>query len=178
MYFKRLMCIRKNERVKRLRYALQIIVGIAIFVVSTVFAWYEGSAIVENTFEWEYSTPFTNLFMQEITNGRDISQLDYFVYAAKFQPLFPAIMIVSVLYILWVVGLYLIKIQSKGRLAFWGVLGFLLMLCSGLILNSYTLGSSIFFWISSISGLIFIGVAVSLWARQMKHQQTGINHVF
>jgi len=93
---------------------LQLIIGIFILAVSTFIAWYEGSAIIDNSLEWKYSTPFTELFNIDITNGRDISQLDYFVYSAKFQPLFPTIMMVCVLYILSVIGYYLIKRNPVG----------------------------------------------------------------
>ena len=96
------------------KYILQLIIGIFILAVSTFIAWYEGSAIIDNSLEWKYSTPFTELFNIDITNGRDISQLDYFVYSAKFQPLFPTIMMVCVLYILSVIGYYLIKRNPVG----------------------------------------------------------------
>lgn len=145
------------------KYVLQIIAGILAFIVSTFIAWYEGSAIIENTLEWKYSTPFTSLFNMEITNGHDISQFDYFVYAAKFQPFFPIMMIVSVLYILSITGYVLIKCKSKWGIGFWGVAGFILLLFSSLFFNSTTLGSSIYFWISSVSGLLFIAVAVLLY---------------
>lgn len=95
-----------------IKYVLQMIAGISIFGVSTFFAWYEGSGIVEDSFEWKYSTPFTNLKIQEITNGGDISQFDYFVYAVKFQPLFPLIMLGSLLYVLSVIGFYLRVLQN------------------------------------------------------------------
>ncbi|MFJ3387094.1 MULTISPECIES: YjdJ family protein [unclassified Lysinibacillus] len=88
------------------KYILQLIIGILILAESTFIAWYEGSAIIENSLEWKYSTPFKELFNIGITNGHDISQLDYLVYSAKFQPLFPTIMMVSVLYILSVIGYY------------------------------------------------------------------------
>ena len=145
------------------KYVLQIIAGTLTLVVSTFIAWYEGSAIIENTLGWKHSTPFTSLFNREITNGHDINQLDYFVYAAKFQPFFPTIMMVSVLYILSVTGFFLIKIKSKWGIGFWGLIGFILVLFSSLFFNSTTLGGSIFFWISSISGLLFIAIAVLLY---------------
>lgn len=101
------------------KYILQLIIGIFILAVSTFIAWYEGSAIIDNSLEWKYSTPFTELFNIDITNGRDISQLDYFVYSAKFQPLFPTIMMVCVLYILSVIGYYLIKRNPKWAIGYW-----------------------------------------------------------
>ncbi|MCM3721530.1 YjdJ family protein [Solibacillus isronensis] len=142
------------------KYVLQIIAGILTLVVSTFIAWYEGSAIIENTLEWKYSTPFTSLFQREIINGHDISQLDYFVYAAKFQPFFPTIMIASVLYILSVTGYFLIKRKPKWEIGFCGLIGIILLLFSSLFYNSTTMGGNVFFWISSISGLLFIVITV------------------
>ena len=144
------------------KYVLQLIVGIFTLVVSTFIAWYEGSAITYKSLEWGYSTPFTKMLNIEITNGRDISQLDYFVYAAKFQPLFPAIMMVSVLYILNVVGYYLVKYKPKWAIGFLGSIGCIMILLSGFIFNSPTLGGRIFFWITLVSGLISIAFAVVL----------------
>lgn len=148
---------------KLFKYLLRIITGILTLVVSTFIAWYEGSAIIENTLEWKHSTPFTSLFNREFTNGHDISQLDYFIYAAKFKPFFPTIMIVSVLYILSVTGHFLAKRNSEWGIGFCGLIGFILLLFSSLFYNSTTMGGSIFFWISSISGLLFITVTVLLY---------------
>ena len=151
---------------------LQLIIGIFTLAISTFIAWYEGSAIIEKPFEWKYSTPFTGLFNIEITNGHDISQLDYFVYAAKFQPLFPAIMMVSVLYILSVIGHYLIKHNTKWAIGFWGLTGCICILFSGLIFNSPTIGGRIFFWMTSISGIISMIVTVIVWLRNYKQKIT------
>jgi len=63
-----------------------------LLLFSTVAAWYEGSAILDNPWEWKYSTPFSQMLYGEVQSDSDISQLDYFVYAAKFQPAFPVIM--------------------------------------------------------------------------------------
>ena len=153
-------------------YLLQIIIGVFIFGVSSFIAWYEGSAIVEDSLEWKYTTPFTKMFGKEITNGFDISQLDYFVYAVKFQPIFPTIMIISSLYILSVTGYYLLKSKSKWTTSFWGLIGILLILLSGFIFTSATIGHSIFFWITFISGLLFIAVAVLLWNKNRKLKLT------
>lgn len=84
---------------------------------STAISWYEGSGIIDNPLEWKYSTPVSQIFNIEINNGQDISQLDYFVYAAKFQPFFPAIMIVSVLYICTVVIFFIFQLNHQ--LAIW-----------------------------------------------------------
>jgi len=151
------------------KYILQLIIGIFILAVSTFIAWYEGSAIIDNSLEWKYSTPFTELFNIDITNGRDISQLDYFVYSAKFQPLFPTIMMVCVPYILSVIGYYLIKRNPKWAIGFWGLTGCICILLSGLIFNSPTIGGRIFFGMTLISGILSMTVTVIVWLRNSKH---------
>ena len=80
---------------------------------STAVAWYEGSTILDNSLEWQYSTPFTQLLYGVVNNPSDISQLDYFVYAAKFQPTFPIIMVLSSLYLLILIGYSILKQEKK-----------------------------------------------------------------
>jgi len=62
-------------REKLFKYMLQLIIGIFILAVSTFIAWYEGSAIIENSLEWKYSTPFTELFNIDITKPANSCQL-------------------------------------------------------------------------------------------------------
>ncbi|MEH7440625.1 YjdJ family protein [Neobacillus drentensis] len=73
------------------------ILGLAILVLcfSTVLAWYEGSNIVDDSFEWKYTAKFTTYFNGDVSDYHDINQLDYFIYAAKFHPFFPILMLVS-----------------------------------------------------------------------------------
>lgn len=155
------------------KYVLQLLIGITTFMMAFFVAWYEGSAIIDNSLEWKYSTPFTKLFDIEITNGADISQLDYFIYAVKFQPLFPTIMLVSLLYILSITGYYLIKIKSKWAIGFWVLIGVVMLLISGVIFNSTTIGGSIYFWTTSLSGLLFMVIAVLVWSKIRKYKFIG-----
>lgn len=157
---------------KMFKYIIQFVVGFFTLIVSTFIAWYEGSTITNNSFEWEYSTPFSKLLNIEITNGRDISQLDYFVYAAKFHPLFPTIMIVSTFYILSVVGYLLIQNKSKWTIGFWGLISCMMILLSGIIFNSPTTGGRILFWVALVSGLICIAVAILVGLRNFKKKVT------
>lgn len=157
---------------KLFKYILQLIIGIITLAFSTFIAWYEGSAIIENSFEWKYSTPVTKLFNIEITNGHDISQLDYFVYAAKFQPLFPTIMMVSTLYIVSVIGTYLIKNHYKYAIFFGGLIGCICLFVSGLIFNSPTTGGRIFFWMTSISGALCMIATVTVWLINYRQKIT------
>ncbi|WP_342598069.1 YjdJ family protein [Psychrobacillus sp. FSL H8-0483] len=154
------------------KYIIQLIIGTLILCTATFIAWYEGSAIMNHPWEWKYSTPFTKLFNMDIMDGHDISQLDYFVYAAKFQPLFPAIMMVSGIYILCVIGYYLLKCNYDWTIGYFGLIGCILLVVSGLIYNSPTNGGRIFFWITSVCGFIFMAVAGTGWIRNAQHKET------
>ncbi len=147
---------------------LQIMIGIFMLALSTFFAWYEGSAITDISWEWKYSTPFSKLFNIEIVNGHDISQLDYFVYAAKYQPLFPVIMLISIFYLVNVVGHYLITHQPKRGLVFGGLISCIILLFSSFVFNSPTAGGRIFFWIILIIGFINIAFTVLGYLKYSK----------
>ena len=85
-----------NRVVRLFRFLIQFGIISDLLLISTVAAWYEGSAILDNPWEWKYSTPFSRLLNGEVHNNSDISQLDYFIYAAKFHPTFPVIMVISI----------------------------------------------------------------------------------
>ncbi|MFJ7735079.1 YjdJ family protein [Lysinibacillus sp. NPDC097287] len=158
------------------KYVLQLIVGFLGLLGSMAVAWYEGSGIIDNSLEWKYSTPFSKIFNIEITNGRDISQLDYFVYAAKYQPLFPTIMVISGLYIVIVMAFFIHKHNRQFAIYLSGITSCLLMVTSSLLINASTVGGRIFFVITAGSALFFICIAVSAWFRsnklQLVNQQT------
>ena len=93
---------------------------IALFLLtfSLLGTWYEGSNILSNPFEWERSTPFSSLFSGSISSQTDISQLDFFVYASKFYPFFPTLMLLSLLYLITVFLVFTIKDRRKRNLFF------------------------------------------------------------
>ncbi|WP_053361471.1 YjdJ family protein [Bacillus sp. FJAT-27251] len=136
--------------------------GIASFFLlfSTAVAWYEGSAILDNPWEWRYSTPFTHLFYGAVSNPSDISHLDYFVYASKFQPLFPVIMVLSSLYLLALIGYFIFKQEKKGFAYYLSFLGVGLFLLSYFTSNSPTVGGHILFSLFLICGSLCITTAL------------------
>jgi hypothetical protein len=87
------------------RFIIQLGIGLVFFLFSTLATWYEGAEILDKTYEWKYSTPFSGLVLK----AGDISQLDYFVYAIKFKPTFPIVMAVSSMYLIITVGYYIFK---------------------------------------------------------------------
>jgi hypothetical protein len=98
-----------------------------------------------------------------ITDYKDISQLDYFVYAAKFSLAFP-IMLVCALYIFAVTTyLFLKKINSNNLFpAIIFVSGVALITGSYLLIDSTTAGAKTIQWVFLVSGIIYIFLGMYL----------------
>lgn len=141
----------------------QLGIAIIFLLLSTFASWYEGSAIVDNPWEWKYSTPFSQLLYGVVQNTYQISQLDYFVYAAKFQPTFPVIMLISGLYLLILIGYQLFKNHKKRFVYFLSLLSGTLFILSYLVVNSPTIGGQIFFYFGLTSGILCITGAVIIY---------------
>ncbi|MFD0770495.1 YjdJ family protein [Bacillus sp. CGMCC 1.60114] len=84
----------------KIRYMVQFGVALIFFIVSTIISWYEGSNLIEDSFDWKYSAKFTNYFKGPVLDSHDILQIDFFVYAAKFYPIPVIIMVASFGYML------------------------------------------------------------------------------
>ncbi|MGE8205422.1 YjdJ family protein [Heyndrickxia sp. NPDC080065] len=138
---------------------------------STAVAWYEGSALIDYPSEWTYSTPFSQLLNGQILSESDISQLDFFVYAAKFQPTFPLIMQITGLYLLVLIGYSFLKNQNKWFAYYLFFLGGSLFLLSYLASNSPTVGGRIFFTSSLVIGLLCILLAVITYFQLFYHNR-------
>ncbi|CAM5215876.1 hypothetical protein UACE39S_05300 [Ureibacillus acetophenoni] len=141
---------------------IQLLICVCVFLFATVAAWYEGSAIIEDSLEWTYSTPFTNTFGIEIVSGKEIVLLDYFVYAAKFQPFFPILMLLSFIYI---IGLVLFIVGRKNndtsiKVSF--AFGIVYLVASTLFINATTFGGKLFFYILLISSILTILVTLCI----------------
>ena len=95
------------------RFIFQFGAAVVVFFFAMVAAWYEGSALLDHPSEWKTTTPFTQWFHGPVQSERDISQWDFFIYAAKYQPTYPMIMLVSGLYLLLFLGYYLFKRAKK-----------------------------------------------------------------
>lgn len=155
------------------KYFLQLMIGGMVLLFSTVAAWYEGSAIIEHSLEWDYSTPFTHLLDIEILTGKEIVVFDYFVYAIKFQPFFPMVILISLLYM---IGLTLFLVGKKNInqgmiIAF--VIGLLCLGASSMFYNATTFGGSLFFYTLLISAILTILISMFLFL-QNKHKQHNI----
>ncbi|WP_255258094.1 YjdJ family protein [Bacillus sp. AFS018417] len=84
----------------KIRYMVQFGAALIFFIVSAIISWYEGSNLIEDSFDWKYSAKFTNYFKGPVSDSNDILQIDFFIYAAKFYPIPVIIMITSFGYML------------------------------------------------------------------------------
>ncbi|GIO23055.1 DUF4306 domain-containing protein [Oceanobacillus sp. J11TS1] len=131
---------------------LQIALCLCVVAICTLFTWYEGSGIITDSFEWNYSTPFSNMLHGEITQANELVIWDYFVYAAKFSPTYLIIMLVAGLYLLSLFGYMLSKKRKMFHLYLWGLSGVLALL-SILFFGADTRGGKSFFLTFLLSGM-------------------------
>ncbi|TMU85214.1 DUF4306 domain-containing protein [Bacillus sp. BHET2] len=114
------------------RFVIQLGIGIVFLMFSTLATWYEGAEILDKTYEWKYSTPFSGLVLK----AEDISSLDFFVYAIKFKPTFPVVMALSCIYLIITVGYFTFKRKKKVFTTF------LSTIAAGLLVLGWQLNSS------------------------------------
>ena len=140
---------------------LQMIIAAFFLMVFTFCTWYEGSEIMDRPWEWKYSTHFTQVKDVQAMEAKDISNLDHFVYAAKFRPLFPFLMVLAASYLIILTGYILFKRSIKKMALFLLGLGVLFLLSTGFVSNSPTVGGNIFTAFFLIGGMIaIIGAAL------------------
>jgi hypothetical protein len=120
---------------------------------STFSAWYEGSELRDKPWEWDYSAIFSKWGSGTVTAASDISGFDHFIYAAKFKPIFPLLMTMSILYILVLTAIWMLKIHSNKLFLFFIILGLALIASSSLTYQSPAKGFVLFTWLFIVTGL-------------------------
>ncbi|WP_313894386.1 YjdJ family protein [Psychrobacillus sp.] len=139
---------------------LQLCTAAMIFIFATVAAWYEGSQIREVSWEWKYTTIFSELINGPVKQPSDILPIDHFVYAAKFAPTFPLLMFLSGTYILILQGFLVFRHNKEKFSYFLSTIGVLFLGLSSFLSNSPTTGLKIFFNSFLIMGILIIGVVL------------------
>lgn len=115
-----------------------------LLLLSSGATWYEGSTIVEKPWEWKHTAIFSQMANGQVENLNDILPIDHFVYAAKFAPTFPLLMLISATYLIILIGYILLKNKGRRFSYFLSGLGVLFVVLSGFISNSPTTGLKIF----------------------------------
>ncbi|MCM3169669.1 DUF4306 domain-containing protein [Peribacillus frigoritolerans] len=144
---------------------LQMIIAALFFLVFTFCTWYEGSEIVDKPWEWKYSTLFTHVNDEQTIDAVDISNFDHFVYAAKFKPLFPFLMVLAASYIIILSRYILFERRIKKMALFLLGFGVLFLFSSGFVSHSPTVGGNIFQAFFLIGGMIAIMAAALYYYR-------------
>jgi len=132
-----------------------------ILFFSTLISWYEGAQILDDPLEWDYTAIFSNWINGEVTIGKDIVVFDYFIYAAKFSPVFPLLMVISLVVIMFQIFFLLFKNNQKILKIFFVVITFVFGIIALMLFNSYTMGLkifSLFFGVLSIVSCIYFCV--------------------
>ncbi len=141
---------------------VKFVLAVIVFLFSTFSAWYEGSELRDKTWEWKYSAMFSNWRHGTVTNVSEISGFDHFIYAAKFKPLFPILMTISLLYILVLLATWLLRNHTNKLSLFFSLLGLTLFLASSLTFRSPTMGLEWFTWLFLLAGMSSSIAAVML----------------
>lgn len=139
---------------------MQIVLASILLMLSTGVAWYEGSTILQEPWEWKHSAVFSQMANGQVGNPNDILTIDYFVYAAKFAPAFPVLMLISGTYLMILLGIILLKRNDKAFSYFLVFIGVLFLSLSGFLSNSPTSGLKIFFYSCLAIGIFSIAFAV------------------
>nr|WP_253957965.1 YjdJ family protein [Metabacillus halosaccharovorans] len=148
---------------------IQYLLASMLMFFSTFAAWYEGSAIRDNPWEWKYSAYFSKLLNGEIKSSADLSQLDHFIYAAKFSPIYPSFLILSLFYILILSGYLLLKSEMK-RMKYFICLCIITFLIGVVVTDSPTIGGRYFAIFFTTLGIIHLALALSTYLKIKKRK--------
>jgi Domain of unknown function (DUF4306) len=152
-------------------YVIQLVLSVIVFLFSTFSAWYEGSELRDTQWEWKYSAIFSKWKHETVTNVSEISGFDHFIYAAKFKPLFPILMTISLLYILVLLATWLLRNHTNKLSLFFTILGLTLFVSSSLTFRSPTIGLEWFTWLFLLLGMSSFVVSVILWVKSPMQKQ-------
>ena len=131
-----------------------------LLILSTGATWYEGSTIVEKPWEWEHTAIFSQMANGQVENLNDILPIDHFVYAAKFAPTFPLLMLLSATYLIILVGYILLKRKDRTFSYFLSGVGVLFLVLSGFVSKSPTTGLKIFFASFLLLGIVAVSIGL------------------
>ncbi|MFJ5624780.1 YjdJ family protein [Peribacillus loiseleuriae] len=149
------------------RIMLQLGFALMLLIFSTGVTLYEGSAILEDPWEWKYTAIFSQMKNGQVENVNDILRIDYFVYAAKFVPTFPFLMLIGGTYLIILLGYILLKHKDKMFSYFLSCLGVLYLGLSSFVSKSPTNGLKFFFNSFLFLGILSIVIAL---LRIFKHK--------
>lgn len=144
-----------------------VLAALGVLVISTLFSWYEGGQLIDQPWEWKYTAIFTNWLNGGVSDPNDILAIDHFIYAAKFAPFYPFLMITSLAIILYQLAYWLLKGKKIGMLLFCVIMALACFGASGIMINSPTSGLLFFYFYFVFLGALSILAAIKFGKRKL-----------
>ncbi|KYG59501.1 DUF4306 domain-containing protein [Planococcus maritimus] len=138
----------------KFKHIVYLIGAFLVLIFSTLASWYEGGQLRDISWEWKYSAVFSTWLNGPVTEASDILMIDHFVYAAKFEPLFPLLMAASFLFIVLQLLGWLLRERRTLHIIFLSLMSVGLLLMSAMLLNSLTVGLTLFSAFFGLSGVL------------------------
>jgi hypothetical protein len=132
------------------------VIALCGFTVGLVFSLYEGSNLIENSFEWSRSAPFTHLLAPNPVFPEDIVWLDFFIYAIKYYPIYPLLTLISAVVMLSLTLQTLNKQKCLSINILQLLIGALLLYMSAVFFSAHSFGSAVFRLSFLLIGIIFV----------------------
>lgn len=147
--------------------------ALVVLFLSTIASWYEGAQILDNPWEWQNTAIFSNWVNGEVVESKDILVVDYFVYAAKFAPTFPFLMIVTMLFIIFQIAFWIFKGSKKFMISFFLIMAAVLFVATWMLSSSPTTGLKFFSMFFGILGTISILCSFLFKAKKSENMLMG-----
>lgn len=130
--------------------------ALIFFAIAAFFSLYEGSQLDDVSWEWPHSAIFSNWLNGRVTSADDILTIDYLVYAAKFEPLFPVVMFISGMILFLQLSFWAFKERKTALSVFLMIFAILLLILSGSLMASPTVGFELFSRLFQASGVLLM----------------------
>lgn len=129
-----------------------LIGAFVVFILAALISWYEGGQVRDEPGEWRYTAVFSNWANEGFTNADNLWVLDHFVYAAKFEPLFPLVMAISFYFVLFQLTFWLLRGRRTVRNAILLLIASISFLTCYALFDSPTIGFQLFAFLFGITG--------------------------
>ncbi|MDN7229398.1 DUF4306 domain-containing protein [Planococcus sp. N064] len=130
--------------------------AIVVFILAALISWYEGGQLRDEPWEWRYTAVFSNWANEGFTNADNLWILDHFVYAAKFEPLFPLVMAISFYFVLFQLTFWLFRGRRTVRNAILLLVASFSFLACYALFDSPTIGFQLFALLFGLAGALSV----------------------
>lgn len=124
-----------------------------VFLLAALISWYEGGQLRDNPLEWPHTAVFSNWANDGFTHADNLWVLDHFVYAAKFEPLFPLAMVISFFYIVFQLVFWLFEERRTVRNAILLLMAVASFTSCYVLIDSPTTGFKLFSFLFAMVGI-------------------------